>query len=137
MKYSILVISCSVLLFIVGCDLFESDSTPSQTPQEETPSSSSTPQQSRPSGTFVGTVQSIYGSLEISMTFKKDTIEYYDRINGKAILKYSISEDGSILTTTDIMGTVTSQKFKYEPEFEAVVIYSSDESHTPTTYYRK
>ena len=125
MKLYSIVIICLILALVTGC-------------AEITPTSSSQPTKTtKPSGTYVGTMQSIYGSLELTITFTRDTIEYYDRINGKRIFKYTISEDGSTLTTEDVMGTVATQDFKYDPEYECVIIYSTDSSHIPIQYYRK
>ncbi len=85
-----------------------------------------------PSGTYVGTLQ----GFEISLTFKGDVLEYYDKFNGKLVFKYTISQDGSTMTTTNVATGVTSTgSFKYIKEYDCVVIYTS--SDTPIQCYKK
>ena len=82
---------------------------------------------SRPSGTYVATLLGI----EQTATFKGDTLEIYDRIDGKRVFKYVISPDGTEITTTNVATRETgTDDFEFIREQGIVVIGG-------ITYYRK
>lgn len=119
MKVRFLAIACLALVLMVGCAL------PATTPSSSTTSA-------KPSGTYVGTLE----GFQITLTFKGDVLEYYDQFNGKRVGKYTISQDGSTITTTDIAtGATSTARFKYIKEYDCVVIYT--ESGTPIECYRQ
>ena len=72
-----------------------------------------------PSGTYTLTTM----GMEETVTFKSNNIiEWYNVINGKRVLKYSISDDGKTITLTNIVtNTTVSSPFKYIKEQECVV----------------
>ncbi len=84
-----------------------------QVPKHTSPS----PTRAEPSGTYLAT---IYG-IEQTLTFKGNVLEIYNRVDGKHVYKYAISEDGSTLTTTDIVtNTPKDYSFKYIKEYECI-----------------
>lgn len=81
----------------------------------------------RLSGTYVATLLGV----EQTATFKGDTLEMFDKFGGKRIFKYSISPDGTTITTTDIVnGKIGNESFKFIKENGVVVINN-------ISYYRK
>ena len=105
--------------------------TPTPTTPKPTPPTSSSSASARPSGTYTAT---LFGN-EQSLTFRGDVLERYDRLEGKAIFRYTISEDGSTITTTNVVsGVIETLAFKYIKEFECVVLYAGN---TPIQYYKK
>jgi hypothetical protein len=119
MKLHFLAGICLVLVLVAGC-------------KSATPTPSSPGTKARPSGTYVATVLGV----EQSLTFKGDVFERYDPLGGKEVFKYTISEDGSTITATNVATGVTwTRGFKYIKDFECVVIDYGDGA--PVQYYKK
>ncbi|MFC1978285.1 DUF4352 domain-containing protein [Chloroflexota bacterium] len=79
------------------------------------------------SGTYIAT---IFG-WEESATFREDTLELYNRLDGKRIFKYKISQDERSISLTNVVsGQKTVMGFKYGKEPGFVVIGEA-------TYYRQ
>jgi len=57
------------------------------------------------------------------MTFKGDTLEAYDPIEGKRVARYDISSDGKVISTTDVAtGETSISSFKFMKDEGIVVI---------------
>jgi len=78
-----------------------------------------------PYGTYVATVWGI----EQSMTFRRTTVEFYDVIEGKRVLEYSISEDGNSITLKNVAtGETHTTSFRYIKE-HGIVVYGEFQYH--------
>lgn len=97
----------SIILLItsfIGCDMIES---------------ATDLDSSAPSGTYVCTVL----GMEQTATFKGNTLEMYDKLGGKRVFKYKISEDGSRITVTNVVtGKTTTESFKFIKEHQIIVM---------------
>jgi hypothetical protein len=100
-----------------------------------TPPTPSSVANAEPSGTYAAT----YMGIEQTITFKGDVLEIYNRLDGKHVFKYTISKDGSKLTTTDVATNVSkTYSFKYIKEYECVLSnVGLGVDLTPIQYYKK
>ena len=100
-----------------------STSTPKRTPTNLPtipPSKSGT----KPSGTYLA------WAGRLSLTFKDDTLETFNTLEGKHIFKYEISDDGTQITTTNLVtGEESTDNFKYVKELDVVYMWGLEYYH--------
>jgi len=81
---------------------------------------------SEPSGTYSAT---IFG-IQQSLTFKSDTLEIYNVIDGKRIFQYTISKDGNNIRITNVATRqTTTESFSFIKEYQIVVLSGIEYHH--------
>ncbi len=109
---TICILLVMLVFTVIGCDIIDSPAKTDST---------------GPSGTYVYTILGI----EQTLTFRGDTLEVYDVLDGKRVFEYKISEDGKQLVATSVAtGKTTTESFKYIKEHECVVMNGKE-------YYKK